>query len=168
MKDITGITRQPLRILQDESRGIVAPKCEVTGSKRLYLFSEEELSAICVAKIANSFGYSYDGKENAEGKDPSILKIFSDHNNNLSEIAEYIFKSKGIDADRDHMINSEFIRSFGEVDPRYAALMYQKLKFPMISIYYEGEDTPDDRAPLSKAEDILELDDFKAFVLVGM
>ena len=135
VKEITGITRQPLRIIQE--RGIVNPRCEKNGNKKLYLFSPEDLLTICVAKIANGFGYNYDTRNEDEGKDPSILEIFSEYNNNLTEIAEYIYKNKGFSFEYEHVINMEFIKSFSSMDPKYAALMYQSMKSSTLKTFLD-------------------------------
>ncbi len=156
--ELTGITRQPLRKLQD----VIKPRAEGSGLKKQYYFSQEEVELVELAKIANDLGYMYD-KTGGEGEE-SIKDIFLKYDNNINDIAAYLNNSGQLEVCKEKILDAvnalnvlENVDSKAAFVVRKANMLFESGDFNFL---YEQIDEKED----FNIDALLKVDDFCDFV----
>lgn len=156
--NLTGITRQPLRKLQD----VINPRAEGPESKKQYYFSQEEVELVELAKIANDLGYMYD-KIGGEGEE-SIKDIFLKYDNNINDIAAYLNNSGRLEVCKETIRDAVNALDVLENVDSKAAFVVRKANMLFESGDFNYLYEPTDETESFNIDVLLKCDDFYDFI----
>ena len=155
--DITRITRQPLRSIQDPEDGIIKPQTDGNNSKKL--FSIDEVVLILLARIANDLGYTYKKGNNDEKNEKNVKGLFSELNNSPKDIATFLRDKYAKYVQRKSNDLGFLVYLAAGKSPEMSFFLAEKVMDDDTDILEEKEDSPD-----IDYDEFLKINDFYSFI----